>query len=228
MAKKKKKATVTRRQVLQAPEFELTRQNNAEFTRVGAANRLFRHALRFMIDTMGDRYISGRMTKILFKILQSDPLHDRGERTVIDGQLAILEGFNFNKETSLQNVLHAPYAITHDKNSREVIIEFPSFMTKSMIDAPDTAAIDIRLKALAVALNFEEQTFPDPPVQSEMLPIDNSVQTIRLRLPVPEGNTYPIFVTLGIEFFKGSHGVFEPLPKKHNAMAVVKVIRADQ
>jgi hypothetical protein len=226
MAKRKKKGTVTRRQVLHAPEFELTRQNNAEFTRVGTANRLFRHALRFMIDTMGDRYISGRMTKILFRVLQSDPHHDRGNRTVIDGQLSILEGFNFNRETSLQNVLHAPYTITHNKNSGEVTIEFASFIAKSMIDPPDDTASGIRLKALAVALNFAEATFPDPPVQTDLLPIDNSVQNMRMQLPVSEKNNLPVFVTLGVEFFTGARGVYEALPKKHNAMAVVKVFPA--
>jgi hypothetical protein len=225
MAKKKKKGFVTRRQVHKAPEFELTRQNNAEFTRVGTANRVFRHALRFMIETMGDRYISGRVTRILFKTLQSDPIHDRGERTVIDGELVILEGFNFNRDTSLQNVLHAPYTVTLHNTASQATIELPSFIASSMMEAPDTATL-FRFKAQAVALNFQEQTTPEFPIETELLEFNNGRQTLQLSLPIPEHNTYPIIVVLGIEFYQGKRGQYKLMNKKNNPMAVLKVFPA--
>lgn len=226
---KKKKTIVNRRRVLSDPVFETTRQNNTEFTRACVANRLLRRAFRLTMVNKADRYVSGRLTKTMFKILQSDSVNDRGKRRVTQGELGILEGFNFNRDTSLQNVLRAPYNITIDKAVMQAIIQFPSFMAKAMIE-PTSGAHAFMLTGIAASLNLEEETWPVDPVETDILDIARHPrETLQLQMPVHEHkSTHAIIIALGIEFFHEIGGRYQPVEKKHNALAVVKVFPADE
>ncbi len=225
----KKKTIVNRRRVLTDPVFEMTRQNNTEFARACVANRLLRYAFRLIMVNKADRYVSGRLTKTMFKILQSDSVNDRGERKVIQGELGILEGFNFNRDTSLQNVLRGPYNITIDKAVMQATIQFPSFMAKAMIE-PTSGAHAFKLTSIAASLNLEEETWPVDPVETDILDIfRHPRKTLELQIPLHgHKSTHAIIVALGIEFFHEIGGRYQPVEKKHNALAVVKVFPADE
>ena len=226
---KKKTAIVNRRRVLTDPVFEMTRQNNAEFARACKANRLLRHAFALAIPNMADRYVSGRLTKTMFNILQSDSVNDRGERRVTKGVLGILEGFNFNRDTSLQNVLRGPYSITINQNATQATISIPSIMAKAMIETTSGARACM-LTGITASLNLEEETWPVDPVQTDILDIfRHPRETLQLQMPVHEHKlTHAIIIALGIEFFHEARGQYQPVEKKHNAMAVVKVFPADE
>jgi len=221
---KKKTAIVNRRRVLTDPVFEMTRQNNAEFARACTANRLLRHAFRLAMPNKADRYVSGRLTKTMFNILQSDSVNGRGERRVTKGVLGILEGFNFNRDTSLQNVLRGPYSIMINHDVTLATISFPSFMAKAMVETTSNANACM-LTGIAASLNLEEETWPVDPVQTDILDIfRHPRETLQLQLPVHEHkSTHAIIIALGIEFFHEAGGRFQPVDKKHNALAVVKV-----
>src|SRR5687768_5762240 len=165
---KKKTAKVNRRRVLADPVFEPTRQNNAEFARACKANRLLRRAFALAMLNKADRYVSGRLTKTMFNILQSDSINDRGERRVAKGVLGILEGFNFNRDTSLQNVLRAPYSVTINHEATQVSINFPSFIAKAMIETTSGASACM-LTGIATSLSLEEETWPVDPVQTDLM-----------------------------------------------------------
>ena len=224
---KKKTAKVNRRRVLTDPVFELTRQNNAEFARACKANRLLRRAFAIAIPDMADRYVSGRLTKIMFKILQTDSVNGRGERRVTKGELGMLEGFNFNRDTSLQNVLLAPYSVTINHDVTQVTISFPSFMPKAMIET-SSGANACKLTGIAASLSLEEETWPVDPVQTDLMDLKQYPrELLQLQLPVREyKNTHAIVIALGIEFFHGIHNQYKAIEKKHNALAVVKVFPA--
>lgn len=226
---KKKKTIVNRRRVLTDPVFEMTRKNNTEFTRACVANRLLRHAFTLTMVNKADRYVSGRLTKIMFKILQSDSINNRGQRRVTQGELGILEGFNFNRDTSLQNVLRAPYHITIDKAVMQATIQFPSFMAKAMIE-PTSGAHAFMLTGIAASLDLEEETWPVDPVETDILDIARHPrETLQLQIPVHEHkSTHAIIIALGIEFFHEIGGRYQPVEKKHNALAVIKVFPADE
>ncbi|MBO9204635.1 MULTISPECIES: hypothetical protein [Niastella] len=210
--------------MLADPLFELTRQNNAEFSRACTANRLLRLAFALGLKNKADRYVSGRLTKRMFNILQSDSVNERGERRVPAGILGILEGFNFNRDTSLQNVLWAPYSITLNQTAMLTTISIPSFIAKAMIDTA-SGANTFRLTAMVASVHFEKETFPVEPVQTDIL--DRSLQlheNLQLQMPVIDHQPdHSIIVGLGIEFFHQKRAIIEPVDKKHNALAVVKV-----
>jgi hypothetical protein len=226
---KKKTAKVNRRRVLTDPVFELTRQNNAEFARACKANRLLRQAFALAMLSKADRYVSGRLTKTMFKILQSDSVSDRGERRVTKGVLGILEGFNFNRDTSLQNVLRAPYSVLINHDVTQATISFPSFNAKAMIETSSRANA-CKLTGIAASLSLEEETWPVAPVQTNLVDIiRHPREPLQLQLPVLEHkNSHTIIIALGIEFFHEIHGRYQPVEKKHNALAVVKVFPANE
>jgi hypothetical protein len=221
---KKKKAVVTRKQVLNDPIFELTRQNNAEFARAGKANRLLRHAFVLGLHNKTDRYVSGRLTKTMFNILQSDQVNHRGERRVPDGVLSMLEGFNFNRNTSLQDVLKAPYAITFNQEAMLVTISFPTFIPQPMIETR-SGANTFMLTAMAASLHFEKETFPVDPIETGLLGISLLPHNnLELQVPVIEHQPdHTVIVALGIQFIHGIRGNYSLVEKKYNALAVVKV-----
>jgi hypothetical protein len=223
MARKKKKV-VNRKRVLTDPNFELTRQNNAEFARACKANKWLRHAFALAMHNKADRFVSGRLTKTMFKILQSDSINGRGERRVTQGVLGILEGFNFNRDTSLQNVLRAPYSITIDHDVTQATISFPSFMAKAMIETT-SGANACMLTGIAASLDLEEKTWPVAPVQTDILDLfRHPHEPLQLQMPVHEHkSTHAIIIALGIEFFHAISDRHQPVDRKHNAMAVVKV-----
>ncbi|OQP48057.1 hypothetical protein A4H97_29945 [Niastella yeongjuensis] len=220
----KKKTPLNRKRVLADPAFELTRQNNAEFSRACTANRLLRQAFKLGMRNKADRYVSGRLTKTMFKILQSDLVNGRGERRVPQGVLTTLKGFNFNRDTNLQNVLKAPYSIIFDNQLMRATISFPSIIPQAMIDTA-SGANAFMLTALAASVDLEKEAFPVEPVQTDIL--DLALQHHKdLQLQIPVIDYQPdktVIVALGIEFFLDDRGSITPVDKKHNALAVVKV-----
>jgi hypothetical protein len=222
---KKKKGGLNRKRVLTDPAFELTRQNNAEFSRACKANRLLRRAFMLGLSNKADRYVSGRLRKAMFKILQSDQVNDRGERRVTQGVLSMLEGFNFNRDTSLQDVLRTPYSITFNKEAMQVTISFPSFIPKVMIDTA-SGANAFRLTGMAASLHFEKETCPVDPVQTDILDISRQPhENLLLQLPVIDQQPdHTVIVVLGIEFIHYIRGTIQQVDKRHNALAVVKVL----
>ncbi|THU30461.1 hypothetical protein FAM09_30350 [Niastella caeni] len=221
---KKKKTPLTRKRVLTNPVFELTRQNNTEFSRAVTANRLLHHAFIPGLRNMAHRYVSGRLTKIMFKILQSDQVNGRGERRVPQGVLSILEGFNFNRDTSLQNVFRTHYSAILDRDSMRVTISIPSLIPKAMIDTA-SGANAFMLTAMAASLHFEKENYSVEPVQTDLLDISLDLhENLQLHMPVighqPDNK---VVAALGIEFFHKLQGTIEPVAKVHNALAVIKV-----
>jgi hypothetical protein len=224
---KKKTAKVNRRRVLTDPVFEMTRQNNAEFARACTANRLLRRAFRVAMRNKADRYVSGRLTKTMYRILQSDSVSNRGERRVTWGELSLLEGFNFNRDTSLCDVLRAPYSVTIDHDVTKATISFPPFMAKTMIESA-SGANACMLTGIAASLCLEEETQPVDPVQTDLVDIiRQSNEPLQLQLPIIKPtSTHIIIIAMGIEFFHEIHGRYQPVEKKHNALAVIKVYPA--
>jgi len=221
---KKKKGVVDRKRVHNDPAFERTRENNAEFSRASKANGLLRYAFKPGLINKGTPAISGRLTNAMLKILKSDPVNGRGERRVCLGTASLLEGFNFNRDVSLQNVLLARYSITFDQEAVLVTISFPSFLPHSMIETASEANAFI-ITGMAASLHFEKETWPVAQVQTDVLNISPlSYNNLQLQLPVHDhqpDNT--IVVALGIEFIRAMGRSVSLVEKKHNALAVVKV-----
>jgi hypothetical protein len=221
---KKKKGEVNRKRVLKDPAFEMTRQNNAEFSRAAKANGLLRRAFKLGLLNKQDQTVSGRLTQTMFNILQSDLVNDRGKRRVPQGVLNMLEGFNFNRDTTLRNALWAPYSIKFNKKAMQVTINFPTLISNAMIKTTSRANAFI-LTGMAASIHFEKETFPVSPVQTDILAISPLPHNnLQLKLQVTKSQPDDtIVVALGIEFVHAIGRTISQVEKKHNALAVVRV-----
>ena len=137
----------------------------------------------------------------MFNVLQSDQVNDRGARRVTQGVLGILEGFNFNRDTSLQNVLRAPYSVTFNQEAMQRTINFPSFIAKAMIETASDANF-FMLTAMVASLHFEKETFPVELMQTDLLHISRQQhEDLQLQLIEEHQPGNAVIVALGIEFF---------------------------
>lgn len=65
------------------PRFKRTLENLSEFGRANKASKLVRTALREVVVKKADKYMSRRLSSIIMEVLKSDPVNDRGSRTIV-------------------------------------------------------------------------------------------------------------------------------------------------
>ena len=82
------------------PRFERARENAAEFKRAAEGGKILRLALKSLLKDFGDRQVSRRLHSSMTQVVKSDPINARGKRTVTDGNLALLEGFDLMPKIS--------------------------------------------------------------------------------------------------------------------------------
>lgn len=221
----RKTTSLTKKRIEQEQAFERTRENMSEFGRAGTANRLLRSALKPILVKVADRYVSGRLTKRMMCIIQSDPVNGRGERIISAQALSMLEGFNFNRNKSLNDTLYATYHISYDRVTGLATIQIPFFNATAMVDTA-SGADSYSFIACALAIDFTHQQVEYAHQQTDIITVNNTTtKSIHISLSLPAGNIHPVIITLGVEFYDlnddHKHVIIN---KACNAMAVVKVI----
>lgn len=220
----RKKSGITADRIKFDPAFARTRENIAEFTRSGRATKLLRNAFRSLLSSSADNRATSRLTAAMMKVIQADAVNARGQRSVIDGEAVLLEGFEFNQHASLAKTLLAAYTATIDRATGTVVVDVPAFTPASLISSPD-GVTHFRLKAGGAAINFEGNIFSVATSESDALPISQQAQgPLQLSQAVEPGSVHPIIVVLGIEFLQLVNAIQYPLKNgAYNAMAIVKV-----
>src|SRR5690349_2696653 len=154
----REKGGVTADKIANDPAFERTRENNAEFGRAGKASKLMRTAFRPIIQNASDGRMISRLTAQMFKVIKEDTVNTRGQRNVIDGEAALLQGFEFNNQGKLTTTIFAPYTATLDRTTGNVVINIPSFIPNQMVAAPD-GTTHFKFSMAAAEIDFELGTF---------------------------------------------------------------------
>jgi len=158
------------------------------------------------------------------KVVKADVTSERGLRNVIDGEVVLLEGFEFNANSKLGTSLFAEYAATVNRGTGLLVINFPSFIPANLIAAP-SGATHFRIVSAGAEIDFEEQAYVVETGSSGDLPL-NATATAVLNLPhqVTANSTKPLFLVLGIEFSQEVNGTMYSLKNgAFNSLALVKV-----
>ena len=133
----RKKGGVPKKRVEKAPEFERTRENNAEFSDASAAGKLIRDTFLRTMFIEPDSGCVNRLSVRMLKILQTDMQGARGSRKVSGGNLKLLQGFEFNKESRLRDVLYLLPEPELDRDGGTVTATFEPFIPQCVINAPE-------------------------------------------------------------------------------------------
>lgn len=220
----RQKSTLSAERIRTDAAFQRTRENAAEFGLAGKAGRLIRSNMQKALKGTATYRLAARIQKDLMAIVQTDGTSPRGQRCIADGDLQMIQGFDFNAKSNLDTAIYAPYEVTIDRVTGEVKVEFAAFVPIEQLTLPE-GATHFKLLSAAGEFDFRELTSNAADADSGILPIDdNATPPITLTTPLSAGTTKTILLSLGINFYQRVGGTFYPLKNgNYNAMKLVKV-----
>jgi len=212
----RRKYAGTGKRVKHDPAYERFREHQSEFGRAGKAARLIRTALYSQLHETADYQMTSRLVRDLHAIIRSDTVNLRGMRTITDGNIKLLEGFDFNINAPFKRVFHAPYNITVDNSGRSFILHLPAFTPAKTISFPEYAT-HAELCATAVALNFDEENYDLRTTEKLRLQkTDSTTPDLSWPLPAPTKPDDIMCVALSLRFFQNVNNNLLPLMNSLN------------
>ncbi len=218
----KEKTGVSAERIATDPAYARTRENMREFGHAGKSAKLIFTTLRPAVYKASDKRASQRLASKMMQALKQDTTNARGDRNVMDGNLNVLKGFEFNGNAKLNASFFAPRGTEINREEGTLEITVPAFIPEDNVIMP-TGATHFRLIAAALEANFTTDAALADKAISNYLP-GNHVLTTNLTLTcnlTPE-STDRFFLALGIEFYQlvnGQHYAFKD--GAHNAFAII-------
>lgn len=221
----RQKGGVEKDRFLNDPNFQRTRENAAEFGRAGKASKALCTAIRPVLNKTQDSRMISRLVRAMMRVIKADQVSNRGLRNVLDGELILLQGFDFNGNAPLSATVYAPYTATINRATGLLDVEVPSFTPDSQIVAPG-GTTHFRLVSAGAEVDFENETFVLAQSVSEEIPFNNtatSANSLSNDIRVTD-STKPLFLVLGIEFLQEVNGSFYALNNgAFNALNLVAI-----
>lgn len=205
--------------------FQRTRENGEEFGRAGSAGKLLRLAFRSYLQNSADSKMVSRLTKEMMVVVKADATNLRGQRNVLDGELELLEGFDFNIDGKLSSTLFLAYTATIDRATGALQVNIPAFSPANAVAYPE-GATHLRFVSGGASIDFEAGVFETITSQSADITIAEApVAAVDLLNQLTANSTHPLFLALGIEFYQQVNGVNYALKNGgFNALALVRVL----
>lgn len=129
-----------------------------EFSRAGSAGKILRTAFRLFLQECADNRMSSRLTKAMMEVVKADENSTRGQRNVLDCELELLEGFDFNLNAKLPATIFFPYMATIDRVTGTLKVSIPAFIPNQAVVAPE-GATHLKLVSGGASINFSSETF---------------------------------------------------------------------
>lgn len=219
----RRKGGASAKRIHNDPKCVRSRENTKEFGTASKAGKLLRLSFRTLVQHASNQGMYQRLVPEMLKIVKSDTINIRGDRTVFNGTPELLQGFEFNINHKLSTTMYAPYQYDFNRSTGVVSVSIPSFIPANMITAPDSATY-FTITAGAAELDFQANRFVADTKKTGQLPF-NSLPTdeIKMELNIRPTSTLPVFVVMGIEFYEQVDGVMQMLERDHNSLALVGV-----
>jgi hypothetical protein len=209
------------------PLFERTRENMAEFARAGKAAKLLRTIFRDVTINAKDKVTQARLVKVASRIITTDPVNERGQRTVNNGDLLQLQGFNFNVRAGISDSLFVRCPVSFNRASGEVTVNIPAFVPRNMVQQA-RGTTHFRIVAAAAAINFDTEQY-EYAMQGtpDLLYNTDPTQAATLTLALPANSRDTVVAVLGIEYYQRVNTRSYALKTgEHNATSIVLVDKA--
>ncbi|WP_425391611.1 hypothetical protein [Ekhidna sp.] len=223
----REKGGIDKERIKNDPAFQRTRENGSEFGAAGRAGRVLRTAFRLLLQNAADKKVTSRLTSQMLKVVQSDPTNDRGQRRVSEGNIGLLEGFDFNKDGKLSATLFAQYQASVDRAAGELSVSIPEFIPANSIVGPQ-GATHFKIVSAGAEIDFDSETFNINATKTNDIPLDNELQPqIDLVNAVTAATDQDLFLVLGLEFVQEVNGEMYPLKNgSYNPLALIVSDRA--
>ena len=218
------KGGVDGKRIANDPAFQRTRENGSEFGRAAKGSKLLRTALRLLLQNASDSRVSNRLTKEVLAVVKTDATNDRGLRVVSQGDMALLDKFEFNIGGKLSSLLFAPYTPSIDRDSGAIVMSLPDFIPVNSIVAPN-GTTHFKIIVGGAEVDFDTDSFVYDSDASAILPWNAAtVAALVLTAGLTANSTNPIFQVIGVEFYQEVNGQMYSLKNgAYNALAIVGV-----
>jgi len=206
------------------PKFQRTRENGEEFGRAARAGKLLRKALKEVIKQGSDDKMVNRLSGEMVKVIQADQVSIRGKRNVLDGELELLSGFNFNANADLDTVLKMDFSPAIDRSSGAFSINFPAFDPTKVTECP-AGSTHFELISCAASIDFEANAIESGLIRSAYLSCKEPVSTTtQLEITLSPNSSKPLFLVLGVLFYQKMNTQYYPLNNgAYNSLCIVKI-----
>ncbi len=195
-----KRRVISKADRLANTNLDVIRQQAAEFGKAIKAASLVRNAFNSLVRKSHDKRFANRLSSLMNKVIKADPINSRGQRNVLDGDLHLLEKFEFNLGTALASSLSAPYTLMVDRAEGTATFSSASFAPKANLKYPPTATL-FKMGMGAALIDFETGISEHVFAESGYLPLgDDPSQPIHLSVRFTPGSTLPLFVVLRLDF----------------------------
>ncbi|WP_452228987.1 hypothetical protein [Lacinutrix sp. MEBiC02404] len=218
------KGGVDAKRIASDPAFQRTRENGSEFGRSGKGGKVIRNAIRVLLQNAKDKRVVSRLTKILVAVTKTDAINDRGLRTIQDGDMNLLQGFEFNVNGKLGTTLFTPYVTTYDRATGDVDADIAAFAPTVRIAAPG-GTTHYKLVMGAAELDFVNEASVFESAETAILPYDGvDTAAINLTVALTAGSVLPVLQVVGVSFYQEVNGQMYPLKNgAFNALSVAKI-----
>ena len=223
----KRRGGVSGSRIATDPIYQRVRENGAEFGRAGKASRVLRTALRLLLLHISDSRMIARLVKEMMRVIKSDAISPRGFRNVMNGEVAFLQGFEFNANSNFVSTLFAPFSHSIERPTGKLAVDIPAFVPSNMVTAP-VGATHFKITAAAVEVDFTSDVAKVEMTSTAELALDSDItQPINLVNNLPPNSDKPLFLVLGIKFLQVTGGRVYPLYSgAFNAAVIVGASRA--
>lgn len=190
----------------------------------GKAGKTLRTTFNSVLQQSADNRMVSRLAAQMLKVIQSDTVGKRGERSVASGNIALLGGFDFNNKGILSTTLISPYDVVYTRASGDLTFNLPSFIPAQGIVAPQ-GATHYKLQLAAAPVDFGITNNLAQLTASSVLPWDNVATTaLTLTLSLPAASAFPVFILLQVQFFIRVNADDYPLNNgAYNACAIISI-----
>jgi hypothetical protein len=220
----REKGGVDASRIANDPAFQRTRENGSEFGAAGKGGKIVRNAIRILLQNAKDKRVVSRLTTDLLKVVKTDSVNDRGSRTIQDGNMSLIQGFEFNTNGKLGSTLFTPSLNAFDRVSGEATVSIAAFVPTVRIAAPN-GTTHFKVVTGVAELDFDAETSTFENDETSILPYDSATTAaIDLSATITANSVLPVIQVLGIEFYQEVNGAMYPLKNgSYNALSIVKV-----
>mgnify|MGYP000232890800 FL=1 len=220
----REKGGVDKNRIQNDPAFQRTRENGSEFGRAGKGGKVLRNAIRVLLQNAKDKRVVSRLTKTLVAVTKTDVVNERGSRTLQDGNLSLLESFEFNLNGKLGATLFAAYTKAFDRVTGDATLDLAAFSPTIRIAAP-AGTTHFKIVMGASELDFVNETSTFESDETAILPYSAAnTAAIALSATITANSTLPVVQVLGVEFYQEVNGQMYALKNgAYNALSVVTI-----
>ncbi len=225
----REKGGVDAERIKNDPAFARTRENGSEFGRAGKAGKLIRTAFRPLLLKTADSKITSRLTKQMLKVIQADATNPRGERTVLGGNLELIQSFDFNASGRLEATLYAPFEVAIDRANGQATIDVPAFVPANSLAYPK-GATHLKMVAAVSEVNFDTELFTYNSAEGNAIEINSEeAAASQLALAFNANSEETLMVVFGIDFYQSVNGQMYAMKNgSYNCLALVEVEKYEE